>query len=115
MPAPSVWPRAPCLYRRFPGDPEGGRAQPSGGKPDPVQAALGGRNRGLSRFRRMARQGGRLCDPGAGRRFCHQSDRLLSCRRRVAALRDRVAAFRRGLSDPSPLAQPGVRRDDGRQ
>ena len=53
-----------------------------------LQAPDGGRDRGLSRLRRMARQGGRLCDPGLGRCVRHRSQRFLFQRRRVTLVRD---------------------------
>ncbi len=64
----------------------------------------------LSRLRRMARQGRRLCHPGLCRRLCRQAGRLLHQRRRPAALRDDGAARRRGLSGPFQLAERGLSR-----
>ena len=67
---------------------------------------LSGRgHRGLSRLRRMARQGRRLRRAGHRRQLHRQDRRLLFQRRRPAALRDHDAARRRGLSDPLRLAQ----------
>ena len=68
------------------------------------------RDRRLSRLRRMARQGGRLRHSGARRRFRGAADRLLFRRRRPAALRDRRAAGRRGLSGADALVREGVSR-----
>ena len=59
-----------------------------------LQAPVARGDRGLSRQRRMARQGRRLCDPGPGGRLCRQARRLLHQCRRPAARRNRGACWR---------------------
>ncbi len=61
--------------------------------------------RSLSRLGRMARQGRRLCDPGARRHVRGQDGRLVHQRGRPAAVREHVAARRRGLSGAFRLAE----------
>ena len=65
-------------------------------------------HRGLSRLRRMARQGRRLRRAGHRRQLHRQDRRLLHQRGRPAAVRDHEPARRRGLPDPLRLAQRGV-------
>ena len=59
----------------------------------------------LSRLRRVARQGGRLCRPRARRYLHRQAGRLVHQCGGPAAVRNRVVAVRRGLSDPFRLAE----------
>src|SRR6185437_9789809 len=63
-----------------------------------LQAPYRGGDRRLHRERGVARQGRRLCDPGARRGLRPQPQRLLFQRRRPAALRDGGAPRRPGLS-----------------
>ena len=59
-----------------------------------LQAPVARGARKLPRLGRMARQGGRLRDPGVGRDLRCQADRLLHQRRRPAAPRDGQPAHR---------------------
>ncbi len=108
MPAAAVRPQSPRPHRHLPGDAEGGLPPAADRDARALQAAVRLRHRGLSRLRRMARQGRRLRGAGAGRQLHRQDRRLLHQYRRPAAVRDRDAAVRRGLSDPFRLAQRGV-------
>ena len=92
MPAAAVGPQPPRLHRRLPGDAEGGVPPAAGRDAGALQAAVGAGHRGLSRLRRMARQGRRLRRAGARRQLHRQDRRLLHQRRRPAAVRDRDAA-----------------------
>src|SRR5262245_15811696 len=105
MPAAPLRAQSPGPYRDLPGDADRGVPPSSGRDQGAVQAALRRGHRGLSRLRRMARQGRRLRRPGHRRQLHRQDGRLLFQRRGPAALRDDDAAPGRGLSDPLRLAQ----------
>src|SRR3546814_17301315 len=62
-------------------------APPFGPHGGDLQASVGGGGPGLPRQRGVARQGGRLCDPGAGGSVGPQHQRLLLPRRRPDAVR----------------------------
>ena len=98
LPAPALRPRPSRPYRRGAGERRRAVAPPPGRDARALQAAVARGCRFLSRLRRMARQGRRLRRAGHRRRLRRQAHRLLFQCRRPAALRDDVAAHRRGLS-----------------
>ena len=115
MPAAAVGPQPPrsipavCLVtpRR--------QAPPAHGRdPRALQAAVPRGDGELSRLRRVARQGRRLRHPGARRHVRGQDRRLLHQRGRPAAVRDHVAARRRGLSGPISAGSTRLEADEHR-
>ena len=97
-------PAAPGLRRGYgdrPGRPSG---EPPGAHCRRLQAALGRGNRGLSRRRRMAEQGRRLRDPGAGGGLRPLRGRLIFQRGGAAAARDLPDAGGPRLAAPAAPA-----------
>ena len=86
-----VRPQSPRPYRGLPGDAEGDVPAAPCRDPRALQAAVGPGHRSLSRVRRMARQGRRLCGAGHRRKLPGEDRRLLFQHRRPAALRDHDA------------------------
>ncbi len=68
LPRIAVRPASPRLWRRRAGDAVRRYRDPPGRQPGAIQAPQRARAGGLSRDRRVARQGRRLCDPGPRRR-----------------------------------------------
>ena len=115
LPPPALRPLAPRLHRPRLRQRQGPHPPPPGRDARPLQAPVARGYRILSRLRRMARQGRRLCRPGFRRRFRRQDQRLVFQRRRPAALRSDDAADRGGLPGPIQLAEPGLVRHGSRR
>src|SRR5580693_7182131 len=103
-----VRPGAPDSYRGLPPHAKGPRAPQAGRDTAATQAAVGRRDRSLSRIGRVARQGWRLCHPGPCRRICAKAYWILFRGCRSAALRDHVAACRRRLSGACFLVEQSI-------
>src|ERR1700760_2801992 len=98
MPRTFVGAPPPGSWRRRPGEPRRWVGDAPGRQPGRVQTVERGRNRRLFAHERMAGQGRRVRDPGAGGGGDPLGQRVLFESRRVAALRDRPAARRPRLS-----------------
>src|SRR5207302_766638 len=94
LPHPAVRAAPSRLWRDRAVDPERRSRNAAGGQPGRVQAVERAGTGRLSRQRRVARQGRRLCDPGPRRGADPVDRRLLFECSRAAAVRDGAAARR---------------------
>src|SRR6185437_5189866 len=98
LPRAAVRAPPPGSWGGYGGDPRWPVRHPPGRQPGRLQAVEPSRTRRLSAQRRVVRQGGGLCDPGAGGGPDPLDLRILYQRRGIAGLRDDAAPRRPRVS-----------------